>query len=993
MLQKQNISIPVNSALDTKSDPFLTDAQTALTQENVRFYQAGALVKRPGFEPLGTIPGAAAKRLVSDNKQIFALRGPGEEQCLGYFDGWRSLTSSQGYGSINGIQLKALEFFGGEAYTTGAWHDYYDGVHAIVTNQYRLAGSDGAQYPEIYIYDGSNYRALTTSGVFPVSAPTDFVNTAKCAWITDGVDNFLVVAAIRNDGSNNIDVVIYNQTLGSSVYYNSDALAAFNGKLAICYKPDRSGCFVAARNGVNSYYIAEINSTGIINQTSVTTVSNISSVIDMACNATQVAVLTVKTSDNYPEITTTNYSFVTQWTQTGTSGALSLGTIGLVISGGIVLNSANSFTFGYSTRITSTFTVTTSCWLVDSLGFVERGRDFSVALLSRPYDDGTQTIQPVFSYPNSISTGAIGNDLFSSVGIMRIDNNDSVDGVRYIGAGFYERNYITGLGFMESSLQQTTTGKLCFFALEPLRATFNSVLSSTLQSSRATLCEIDLNNSDAQYGLALNLGDSLLSMDGKPSYIDGSRQVGIGTHYRPFITGTTSTTGGTLAAGTYLVKLIFQTIDSQGNILYSQESNQLSLTTTGGTSSIALNLRLSKWYGFCTVQVYMTRVNGSSLQLRETRVADVSSANFSYTITSSPSATAPLIYTTGGVLEHSPPPPALHSSVHQDRVFVIPADEFDKVYYSNKYIAGEIPSFSNLLFIQLANSASRYRDKLTGCSSLGDKLIIFRENSIYWTAGDGANLLGVNSSFTEPEVLGQDIGCTNPKSIILTPVGVMFQSEKGIYLIDAGLSLNYVGAAVEQYNSEDVIDSCMITKRNIVLMLTSSRILCFDYLLQRWSVDSVSGLSSLAIWNNKIVALKTSGAVSIESTLYTDNFGEMTPPSVQMKLVTGWMKLTGIQDYGRTWRVLVLGRWKSNHTLTVKAYYDYDDSTVETYLITASSTPGLYQYNIHLKRQKCEALKLELFDTGTGQSLDLVSLTLEVGVKKGTMKVPAARKL
>jgi hypothetical protein len=38
-------------------------------------------------------------------------------------------------------------------------------------------------------------------------------------------------------------------------------------------------------------------------------------------------------------------------------------------------------------------------------------------------------------------------------------------------------------------------------------------------------------------------------------------------------------------------------------------------------------------------------------------------------------------------------------------------------------------------------------------------------------------------------------------------------------------------------------------------------------------------------------------------------------------------------------------------------------------------------------------MKVEIYDTGSGASLDLIGLTLEVGVKRGTMKVPATRKL
>jgi hypothetical protein len=991
MLEKSNIAIPVNAFLDTKSDPFLTDAQTSLAHENVRFYQVGALLKRPGLAPLGTISGSP-KRLASDNKQLFALKNPGPEQCDAYLDNWETLESFEKYGSINGAQIKALEFFGGEAFSTGGWHDFYDGKHAVVANQYKQTGSGAAQFPEVYLYDGKNYRALNGDLSFPISASTDFINSAKCAWIDVAGINYLVVAGRKNDGANSLVVMVLNDTLTSQVFYASYPMTSFSGTVAICTRTDRSSAYVAFRNNTNSISIREFNNSGLVSSGSVATVSNIGSVIDIAFLGSQIAMLTSKTSESYPEVTAVNLSYVTQWTQTGTSGALSLGTIGLVNAGAIWPSQAG-FTFNYTSRVTATFEVTTSAWFVDSLGFIERGRDYHVTARGRGIDDGTQTVFPVFSSPTNPVSGGFGTSLQSSIGIIRIDNNSSGQDVKYIASAFFERHYQTGLGAIHSSFANVGGSKYAFIVLEPLRVVYNPALAINDFASRVVLAQVDLANSDAQYGTVLNIGDSLLTLDGLPSFLDGSRQVPIGTYFRPFINCVGSTSGGSLAAGTYLVKVVFETYDSQGNLIESCESNQNNIVTTGASSSIALTLRLSKWYGFCTVSIYVSRTNAANLQLLETRVANVANPNFTYTITSQPVTTAPFIYTLGGVLENTPCPPAKHASLFNDRVLIVPADDFDKVYYSNKYINGEIPSFSSFLFVQQASSTSRYRDEIVGAAGIGDKLIIFRENSIYWVAGDGANLLGADSTFSQPEILSQDIGCTNPKSIILTPVGIMFQSAKGIYMITGGLALEYIGASVEAYNAEAVIDSCLITQRNIVLMATSSRILCFDYLSNRWSIDTIANVSSLAVFQNKIVALKSSGAVSIETTTFTDNFGEMTPPSIQMKLITGWMKLTGIQDFGRVTRVLVLGRWKSSHSLTVKAYYDYDDSTVETYTQSITATPGLYQYNIHLRRQKCESLKLEIFDTGSGQSLDLVGITLEVGVKKGTMKVPAARKL
>jgi hypothetical protein len=110
-----------------------------------------------------------------------------------------------------------------------------------------------------------------------------------------------------------------------------------------------------------------------------------------------------------------------------------------------------------------------------------------------------------------------------------------------------------------------------------------------------------------------------------------------------------------------------------------------------------------------------------------------------------------------------------------------------------------------------------------------------------------------------------------------------------------------------------------------------------------------------------------------------------------MRYVSGWLKLTNVQAFGRAYRVMILGRYYSAHTLTVKVKYDYDDSYVETYTITPDPSQGIYQFKIHLAKQKCESIKIEIFDTGTGRSLDLVGMMLEIGIKQGTAKINTAR--
>lgn len=974
MLQKQNISIPTNSQLDTKSDPFLTDAQSALTQENVRFYQAGALVKRPGFSLVGNAASYNGKRLITDNKQLF-ISSPSAE-VYQYQDGWSLVNPlgtflDQGAGQVQ----CGLEFSSGTSSDTYLINCDSYGTLSILA----YASSDGTYL--VINNDGNIKKVLIRSYA---AAPRGLVARIL---LSSGTPVIAVIdtlpTTIANTYSINGDLITTNSSISSGRQVHATVLS--DRSALICY------------NGVLANdEIVTLTAAGVVTIQATAAYTTTTNFSDSISNGTKLWLATAY--DGTVNATVRQLDVATgalDWTATQalvtTIGSDNPGRVGIADSG-------------------TTVTVAVSC--LDSTAGVTKTKLFTVLkaapntvtdildeawhiLAAKPIIYDSETYLPLIGGASSEPTDESNGIYSGSLVLAKVVSGtlQTVSNAMYAQA-LSSYNFTSGSSRYAISDVAPNGDRFYIAARRSVGSGVNLDNTTTLFGS-CDLFYFNLANSETQYGKELVSGESLIEYGGCAKFVDGLLSAPVSFHFAPVISLTGSTSGGSMLAGAYAYSAIFERYDDVAGVTRSAESNIPTVTTTGSTSSVLISVRVCRQVAGATLNIYRTAANGSTRRLVATQKLQGSTGNiFTFTDTkadsSIPSASE-IVYTTGGVLSHRPPPPALNACVHNNRVFIVAADENDTIYYSNKSLKGEVTSFSDLLFLEQFSSG-RYSDKITGVSSVGDKLIIFRENSIYWVAGDGANELGVEQSFTEPELLSDDIGCTNSRSIISTPVGVLFKSAKGIYQIDAGLSMNYVGAAVESFNSEAIIDTTLNTDRNIVVMATASRVLTFDYLLQRWSVDTLAGVRAVGIWKNDVIALLSTGQVVRESALFQDNLTG-TPANIQMKLVTGWMKLTGIQDYGRTWRVLVLGRWKSSHTLTVKAYYDYDDSTVETYTITASSTPGLYQYNIHLKRQKCEALKLELFDTGSGQSLDLVSLTLEVGVKKGTMKVPAVRKL
>jgi hypothetical protein len=130
---------------------------------------------------------------------------------------------------------------------------------------------------------------------------------------------------------------------------------------------------------------------------------------------------------------------------------------------------------------------------------------------------------------------------------------------------------------------------------------------------------------------------------------------------------------------------------------------------------------------------------------------------------------------------------------------------------------------------------------MTALAPMDDKIIIFKQNAIYYINGAGPDNLGSTAvgcslgNYSQPTFITSVVGCTNQQSIVLTPRGLMFQSDKGIWLLGLDLSTEYIGAPVEAYNSSTVTSAFVIPQTNFVLFTLSSGItLMYDYFYGQW---------------------------------------------------------------------------------------------------------------------------------------------------------------
>ena len=299
---------------------------------------------------------------------------------------------------------------------------------------------------------------------------------------------------------------------------------------------------------------------------------------------------------------------------------------------------------------------------------------------------------------------------------------------------------------------------------------------------------------------------------------------------------------------------------------------------------------------------------------------------------------------------------------------------------------------------------------------MDDKLIIFRSGSIEYINGSGPDLTGANSQYSPPIIITSSVGCANPKSIVMTPGGIKFQSQNGIWLLGHDLIPSYVGAEVQAFNGYTVLSASAIpgtTQERFVL--NNGSMLMFDYFVNQWGQFIGAPAISSTIYNGLHTIVDANGNVSQETLgVYMDR----TEP-VQMSFTTAWLQVGGLRGYQRAYFFFLLGTFITPHKIQVEVAYDYNPSPSQSDLITPdnyslpyASDPyyggdGTLPYagignvinqRIFLQRQRSKAVQVsisEVYDPSEGippgAGLTLSGLSMMIGFKKSYAPISASR--
>lgn len=477
-----------------------------------------------------------------------------------------------------------------------------------------------------------------------------------------------------------------------------------------------------------------------------------------------------------------------------------------------------------------------------------------------------------------------------------------------------------------------------------------------------------------------------------------------------------SSMGGSMSPQQYFYQVTYEWTDQKGNIYYSAPSVPQSVTVNSGTSQVQLYIpfyRLTyKDQKDLSIGVYRWSQASPVYYKISTAYAQAPLVNSIDHLVVVDSATDSaiqgnqILYTNGGVLEDSNGPASNAMTVWDSRLWMVDAEDPNTLWYSKSAVEATPLEMSTLqtFYVEPNAGAQGPTGPITALAPMDDKLVIFKKNAIYYVAGQGPDDTGQNSSYSEPVFITGTVGCTNPQSIVQTPMGLMFQSDKGIWMLKRDISTDYIGKDVEGYNQRQVISTINVPGTNQIrfdlnaLGSTTGESLVYDYFVGQWSVFTNIFSQSSTLYQNLHTYVDRDGLIFRESPgSYSDggHSWDSGDQPVVMRFQTGWIDMAGLQGYQRAYSVYLLGQWKSPHTLTAQVAYNYNSSVAQTAQIvpdnTSSASLSKEQWQINFQTQQIQSFQLTVSEVSSGRSawgagILANGLNLVYGVKKGWPK-------
>ncbi len=1030
MIDKKGVDIPFAQGLDTKTDPKRVQMGKFLELENTVFDKGGLLQKRNGYAHLAALPDATSTYLTTFNGALTAI-GTGINAYNSSSSSWVSK------GVIQPLSLSTLPVLRNNLNQIAS-------DTAIAPNGLGCCAyleSDGSTTTaKFVVFDTVTGQNIKAPAVIPVASGT----------VTGGMrvfvlgQNFVIVFTNVITAVSHLQYVTVSTANPATVGANTDIAAAYISATTLAW----DGVVVGSRlyvaynttTGGQAVKMTYLTTSGIIASAvtfatyKATMVSMAADVIDAANPVIYASFYRSDTTLGYTLAVDQNLNTLLSPQQTISSGAYL--NIASVAQNGVCTvffeaDNAYSWDSSQKTNFIHKCTVTLATSTVTALVVSIR----SVGLASKAFIV-SGTIYYLSAFQSSYQPT-----------YFLINGSTSLSSAPVIAA---KLAYSNGGGYLTKGLPSVTVtdnlAQISYLFKDLIQAVNKNTAVPTGTQVNGIFSQTGVNLVSFSIGSegldTAEIGNDLHLSGGFLWMYDGYLPVEHNFFLWPDTDQTTPTdtavwsaTGGSMAShpqggttpdpnpGAYYYQFTYEWTDNQGNAFRSAPSIPVAVMTSGtlSTGSVTLNiptLRLTmKTANPVKIVVYRWSIG----QQNYYQVTSISSPTLNSTTTDTVTFVDTLadatilgnnlLYTTGGVVEDVNAPASNLLTLFDTRLWLVNAEDPNQLWFSKQVIEATPVEMSDLftVYVPPTTSTQGATGPMTSLSVMDDKLIIGKKNAFLYINGTGPDNTGANNQYSQPIFITSTVGCDNQRSIVLTPQGLMFQSDKGIWLLGRGLDTSYIGAPVQDLtDGATVLSAVNVPETNQVrFTLDTGVTLMYDYYYGQWgSFVNVPCVSS-CIFQGMHTFINSVGAVSQET---IGNYLDGSSP-VLMKFRTGPLRLGELQNYQRAFFFYILGTYISPHKLAVSVTYDYESAPSQAVLISPInySTPygsgdsqspygqgdpygggsSLECWRVFLERQRCMAFGItvqEIFDptfgTAAGAGLTLSGLNVVMGFKK-----------
>ncbi len=557
------------------------------------------------------------------------------------------------------------------------------------------------------------------------------------------------------------------------------------------------------------------------------------------------------------------------------------------------------------------------------------------------------------------------------------------------------------------------------------------------------LCAITINDEDSHRVASLGAGGLVAAA--APYWTDGASTWPYGFTHAPMILSLTASGGGAMAAGDYSYVAVYEWRDWNGVLHRSIPSPPRVITGVTANQQVAVVVATTAIsqhqgppYGAANVscanpvsivlyrtvagatgdhyrltlepdyQVRINDPNAGSVSVADTKAdADIGGGSPARTL-----ATQPRLYTDTGELADVPPPSLITVTSHRGRLAGIGPDL--RTVWLTKDSTQDVtvaPGFNEALTLAFAS------DK-TALSSLDEKLVVFGEDTIDVVHGDGPDAAGQNNSWQIQRVQS-DVGCVNARSPVTCPLGIVFETARGLELLDRGLNITWIGRNVEDTLALfPVITSAVLVPEKEEIRFTCNAtngltgiVLAYDYSAKAWFTrtytDTDAETTSVAFVDAALIdgvyTLLTAGGRVHQET--SANKLDDAVNYVEMDVIVAPVSPAGNLAWTRLKDVTILGTSVTNHDLKVSVARNYATSYEQDTTFLAGSLATvvgpLEKCRLTMKTQKCHAIQIRIQDitpttpgtypVSTGDGPILEALAFRVSKRSGVARTAAGQ--